>query len=146
MHNDSNHDNDDENTDDGTNVDDDDRLGAHVLPHGSAKYDEYLHTLAVWRARAVHAGPALRWGAAGLLVLAVTLTTLYQVQPEEVGVVVRLGKYVRTTEPGLRVKIPFVEQVFKIPVQRQLKEEFGFRTTEAAVRTTFSRRTSVPKR
>jgi membrane protease subunit HflK len=64
--------------------------------------------------------------------------TFYQVQPEEVGVVVRLGKYVRTTDPGLRAKIPFVEQVYKIPVQRQLKEEFGFRTVEAGVRSRFS--------
>ena len=45
---------------------------------------------------------------------------------------------VRTTEPGLRVKIPFVEQVHKIPVQRQLKEEFGFRTDEPGIRSTFS--------
>ncbi|MEZ5420736.1 MAG: FtsH protease activity modulator HflK [Vicinamibacterales bacterium] len=65
-------------------------------------------------------------------------SSLYQVQPEEVGVVVRFGKFMRTTEPGLRAKIPFVEQVYRIPVQRQLKEEFGFRTTEADVRTTFS--------
>jgi membrane protease subunit HflK len=64
-------------------------------------------------------------------------TSLYQVQPEEVGVVVRLGRYVRTTEPGLRTKIPLIEQVYKIPVQRQLKEEFGFRTAEAGVQTTF---------
>jgi membrane protease subunit HflK len=131
------HGNDDE-RDDGSHVDHEDSPGEPLLPRGSAKYDEYLRDIALWRARALRSGPALRWGAAGLLVLAVTLTTFYQVQPEEVGVVVRLGKYVRTTEPGLRMKVPFVEQVFKIPVQRQLKEEFGFRTTQAAVRTTFS--------
>ena len=98
--------------------------------------------------RAHHgSGPALRWGAAALLVLVATLSTLYQVQPEEVGVVVRLGKYVRTTEPGLRVKIPFVEQVFKIPVQRQLKEEFGFRTDRSRrAQRPSARRTSVPRR
>ena len=56
------------------------------------------------------------------------LGTLYQVQPEEVGVVMRFGKYVRTTDPGLRAKLPFIEQVLKVPVQRQLKQEFGFRT------------------
>ena len=81
------------------------------------------------------------WLASGWPRCSVVITlfgTLFQVQPEEVGVVVRLGKYVRTTEPGLRVKIPFVEEVFRIPVQRQLKEEFGFRTVEAGVRTTYS--------
>jgi membrane protease subunit HflK len=41
-------------------------------------------------------------------------STLYQVQPEEVGVVLRFGRYVRTTEPGLRMKMPFVEQVQKV--------------------------------
>jgi membrane protease subunit HflK len=34
--------------------------------------------------------------------------------------------------------MPLVEQVHKIPVQRQLKEEFGFRTTEAGVRTAYA--------
>ena len=69
-----------------------------------------------------------------LLVVAVAgFSTLYQVQPEEVGVVLRFGRYVGTTEPGLRVKLPLVDQVFKVPVQRQLKQEFGFRTLEADV-------------
>ena len=62
--------------------------------------------------------------AAGVAVLVAVLAgfnTLYQVQPEEVGVVLRFGRYARTTEPGLRAKIQFVEQVNKAPVQRQLK-------------------------
>ena len=106
------------------------------------KFGQYekdiLRDLNMWRARAANSGGLIAWGVAALLVVITLTGTLYQVQPEEVGVVVQLGRYVRTTEPGLRVKIPFVEEVFKIPVQRQLKEEFGFRTTEAAVRTTFS--------
>jgi len=101
-------------------------------------YDRYLGDLAVWRARAARSGRGLVAAAGVLIALALMLTTFYQVQPEEVGVVVRLGRYVRTTEPGLRMKIPLVEQVFKIPVQRQLKEEFGFRTAEPGIRTTFS--------
>ena len=75
----------------------------------------------------------------GLLVVAVVLfNTLYQVQPEEVGVVLRFGRYLGTTEPGLRVKIPIADQVLKVPVQRQLKQEFGFRTVEAGVRTVYA--------
>jgi membrane protease subunit HflK len=78
---------------------------------------------------------------AGLLavaVLAVLFGTFYQVQPEAVGVVMRFGKFVRTTDPGLHLKVPFVERVQKVPVQRQLKHEFGFRTAEAAVRSQYS--------
>jgi membrane protease subunit HflK len=76
--------------------------------------------------------------AAGLLLLAVAVSTVYQVQPEEVGVVLRFGKYIKQTDPGIHLKIPFVDQVTKVPVQRQLKEEFGFRTVEAGVRSTFT--------
>ena len=77
--------------------------------------------------------------AAALIVAAVvTFGALYQVQPEEVGVVLRFGRYVRATEPGLRAKIPFVETVLKVPVQRQLKQEFGFRTMEPGIRTQYA--------
>ena len=83
--------------------------------------------------------PAVGKAAAVLVVAAIAgLGTLYQVQPEEVGVVLRFGRYVRTTEPGLRAKVPFIEEVRKVPVQRQLKEEFGFRTIEAGVRSQFA--------
>lgn len=73
-----------------------------------------------------------------LVALVLLGQALYQVQPEEVGVVLRFGRYVRTTEPGLRVKLPFLERVFKVPVQRQLKLEFGFRTLHADVRSRFT--------
>ena len=76
-------------------------------------------------------------GVVAVVLLLAVLNTLYQVQPEEVGVVLRFGEEVRTTDPGLRAKLPFVEQVLKVPVQRQLKQEFGFRTAETGVRTQF---------
>ncbi len=83
--------------------------------------------------------PGVVKAVAALVVAAIAgLGTLYQVQPEEVGVVLRFGRYVRTTEPGLRAKLPLFEEVLKVPVQRQLKEEFGFRTIEADVRTQFA--------
>ena len=71
---------------------------------------------------------AIMTGLAIVVALGVGLSTLYQVQPEEVGVVQRFGRYVRRAEPGLRVKLPFIETYQKVPVQRQLKQEFGFRT------------------
>jgi membrane protease subunit HflK len=76
-----------------------------------------------------------------LLIVAVLILvfgSFYQIEPEQVGVVLRFGKYVRTTDPGLRFKIPFIETVTKVLAQRQLKEEFGFRTEEAGVRTRYS--------
>jgi len=67
-------------------------------------------------------------------------TTFFTVEPEEVGVVLRFGRYTRTADPGLNLKLPSpIEQVFKVPVQRQLKEEFGFRTARADVRTSYDR-------
>lgn len=53
----------------------------------------------------------------------------FQIKPEELGVVTRFGKYSRSVDPGLNFKIPFMEKVFKVPVERQQKLEFGFRTT-----------------
>ncbi len=79
-------------------------------------------------------------GAGVLLLLAVVLVfnTFFTIGPEEVGVILRFGKFSATVEPGLRFKIPIVDQVVKVPVQRQLKEEFGFRTSQPGVRTRYS--------
>ena len=82
----------------------------------------------------------IKMGVVAVLVLVGLFSTLYQVQPEEVGVVLRFGRYVRTTDPGLRAKLPFAETVIKVPVQRQLKMEFGFRTIDAGIRSSFSER------
>jgi membrane protease subunit HflK len=70
-------------------------------------------------------------------VLALT-STAFQIKPEEVGLVLRFGRYVRTTEPGLHFKMPFVERVMRVPVQRQLKEEFGFRTVAPGIQTRYA--------
>jgi len=76
---------------------------------------------------------------AGILVLIILFTTVYTVGPEEVGVIVRFGKFERTVSPGLNFKLPLgIESVSKIPVERQLKQEFGFRTVSAGNRTQYS--------
>lgn len=78
-----------------------------------------------------------------IVVAAFALLTLYngvyQVQPDEEGVVLRFGKFTRVTEPGLHFLVPYAESVTKVPVQQQLKEEFGFRTAEPGVRTQYVR-------
>lgn len=81
---------------------------------------------------------AIQAAVLGAALLILLFTGYYQIEPDAVGVVQRFGRYVRTTEPGPHLKIPFgVEQVTKVPVQRQLKEEFGFETTNAAIRSEF---------
>jgi membrane protease subunit HflK len=79
----------------------------------------------------------LRLIAAILAALVLFFAGYYQIEPDEVGVVQRFGAYVRTTEPGPHLKIPFAESVTKVPVQRQLKMEFGFRTAAAGQRTAY---------
>ncbi|MFT6828817.1 MAG: membrane protease subunit HflK, partial [Roseivirga sp.] len=79
-----------------------------------------------------------------LLVLGIILwASVFQVSTEEVGVVTRFGKYVRQVEPGLNYKIPFAEDVYKVPVERQQKLEFGFRTVRAGVNTQYSESAST---
>ncbi|HVR72438.1 MAG TPA: FtsH protease activity modulator HflK [Vicinamibacteria bacterium] len=70
--------------------------------------------------------------------LVLFMSGYYQVEPDEVGVVQRFGAYVRTTDPGPHLKIPFAERVTKVPVQRQLKMEFGFRSAVTGGRSQFS--------
>lgn len=76
----------------------------------------------------------------GLLLLVIVLTSVKTVGPEEEGVVLYVGQYSRTVEPGLNFILPLgIEKMKKIPVQRQLKQEFGFRTVEAGARTQYSK-------
>ncbi|HSM50511.1 MAG TPA: FtsH protease activity modulator HflK [Thermoanaerobaculia bacterium] len=71
-----------------------------------------------------------------VLVLVLALSSVYTVDPEEIGVVRRFGAYAREAQPGLNFKLPLgIESVVKVPVERQLKEEFGFRTVRTEGRT-----------
>jgi membrane protease subunit HflK len=88
--------------------------------------------------------PKVKAGTIRLIVIVVLAIIIlagafYQVNPEEVGVIQRFGKFIRITEPGLHLKIPFgIEALTKVPVQKQLKKEFGFRTTKADIRTEYA--------
>ncbi|MFH1552420.1 MAG: FtsH protease activity modulator HflK [Candidatus Omnitrophota bacterium] len=64
---------------------------------------------------------------------------VYSIGPDEVGVIQRFGRYVRTTEPGLHIKLPFgIEKVTPIKVKKIFKEEFGFRTALPGVRSVYA--------
>lgn len=75
---------------------------------------------------------------AGIILLIIIFGTFFQVETDEVGIIVRLGKYTRTIEPGLNMKVPLIDEVYRVPVERQQKLEFGFRTEKADIRSTYS--------
>ncbi|MFM2298295.1 MAG: FtsH protease modulator HflK [Verrucomicrobiota bacterium] len=59
-------------------------------------------------------------------------SSFYTVNTESVAVVQRFGRFHQTTPPGLHFKIPFgIDRVTIVPVLRQLKLEFGFKTRGA---------------
>lgn len=66
-------------------------------------------------------------------------TTFYTVEPEQVGVVLRFGKLTKNiAQPGLHFKLPYgIDHVERVAILRQQKEEFGFRTEQAGVTSTF---------
>ena len=78
-----------------------------------------------------------------LLFILTIFSGIFQIGPEEVGIITRFGKYTRTVESGLNFKLPFFESVEKVPVERQQKLEFGFRTTNADVRSSYTRQGAV---
>jgi len=76
-----------------------------------------------------------------LIVLALMAgsSSYYTVDPEETGVVLRFGKYVRESGPGLHFKLPLgIETATLVKTGRVFKEEFGFRGTQPGVRSRFT--------
>ncbi|RKU11288.1 FtsH protease activity modulator HflK [Candidatus Poribacteria bacterium] len=77
----------------------------------------------------------------GVAVLASLATSFYTVEADEIAVVLMFGKFVRETEPGLHFKLPYgIEKAISVPVRKVFKEEFGFRTLKAGVRTQYDTR------
>jgi modulator of FtsH protease HflK len=67
-----------------------------------------------------------------LAVLAGIWAFTFRVNPDEVGIVMRFGQYVRKAEPGWHVKLPPpIETVYFPAVTRQNTEQMGFRTSES---------------
>ncbi|OQY13073.1 MAG: HflK protein [Desulfobacteraceae bacterium 4572_19] len=66
-----------------------------------------------------------------LLVVA-GFSTFFTVGVDEVGIVQRFGKYVRTCQPGLNFKYPAgIEKVTLVKIKRIYKEEFGFQSSRS---------------
>jgi len=75
----------------------------------------------------------------GVIAVWIVFTSVYTVGADEVGVIQRFGEYTTFTQPGLHFKLPWgIEKVTKVKIQRVFKDEFGFRTIRAGVRTEYS--------
>ena len=58
----------------------------------------------------------------GLVVVAWLSTALYRVQPDEKGVVLRFGRWVETTDPGLHVHLPYPIETVLLPKVTQINQ------------------------
>jgi membrane protease subunit HflK len=82
-----------------------------------------------------------------IFLIAAAKTSIYNVEADSVGVVVRFGRYIKEVEPGLKAKLPFgIDRVQMVPIQRQLKQEFGFGTGGASNPHQFSSSSDMEKR
>lgn len=76
-----------------------------------------------------------------VLIVIGAYTSMYEVDTEETGVVLRFGKFSGFADPGLHFKLPLgIDRVYLVQTGRVLKEEFGFRTVKPDVRSTFTKR------
>lgn len=74
-----------------------------------------------------------------LLFILILPSFFFSIDPEEDGVVLKFGEYHRTVGPGLHLKFPIgIEKVMKVRTRSILKEEFGFQTSRADVRTQYN--------
>lgn len=75
--------------------------------------------------------PQMVAGGLVLLLLGFTaMTSFYTVSAESQAVVLRFGKVIKTTDPGLHWKLPLgIDRHYAVQVRRQLKQEFGFGTS-----------------
>ena len=85
--------------------------------------------------------PGGRWGSLGLLLLVVAaiviwgLSGFYRVGADENGVVLRFGKYLETTSPGLHYHVPTpIESVIIPNVTRVNQTDVGFRGADDSTR------------
>ena len=63
-----------------------------------------------------------------LFALTGLFTSYFTVPAQSAGVVLRFGRHVHNVPPGLHLKLPFgIDEVIKVPTQRQLKLEFGMK-------------------
>ncbi len=76
----------------------------------------------------------------GIIVLFNLLAgSFYTIEPGERGVILRLGKISRVTNPGLNFKLPLLDTLIKVNVETVRKQEFGFRTKTPGQKTVYEK-------
>ena len=73
----------------------------------------------------------------GIIIL---FSGIFTVKQQTAAIVERFGKFQSIRNSGLHFKIPFFDSVYKVKVDYQWKEEFGFRTRKPGVRSSYSQR------
>lgn len=74
-----------------------------------------------------------------LFILYMGSSMVYTIGVDEVGIIQRFGKYIRTSQPGLNFKLPAaIEKITKVKVRRVYKKEFGFRSLRVDDKQRFS--------
>jgi modulator of FtsH protease HflK len=104
-------------------------------------FDDSKRQLDLFRRWLAGRGRNVLAGIGAVLVLVGLVSSYYQIERDEVGVVLRFGKHVApNAEPGPHFRLPFgIDRVIKVPVERQLKMEFGYRTVASEVQSSFTR-------
>lgn len=68
-----------------------------------------------------------------LIIAAAVWSSVYTIPSDSVAVVQRFGKYLKEVPSGLHIKLPLgIDTAMIVPVKRQLKQEFGFKTPGAS--------------
>ncbi|MDR0718266.1 MAG: FtsH protease activity modulator HflK [Treponema sp.] len=72
-------------------------------------------------------------------VLIFLFTSFYIVDQTEEAVITRLGRYLKTSEPGLHYKLPFgIDKHYIVNVTTVQTEQFGFRTITSGMSSTYA--------
>ena len=86
--------------------------------------------------------PKYIWTVLIVIIVAFSIMSgVYMVDQTEEAVVLTLGRYNRTTGPGLNYKLPLgLERVYKVPTKVIQTMQFGFRTDSAGITTIYSQK------
>lgn len=75
-----------------------------------------------------------------LAVIGLLVSSIYTVDQTEKAVVLRFGKYLKTTDAGLHFKLPFgIDKNYNVSIKVQ-EEYFGYRTVKAAITSEFTKK------
>ena len=64
------------------------------------------------------------------------LSSIYAIDPGEVGVIQRFGKFASYSNPGLHLKVPFTDSLTKVNVEKVRRIEIGFRSDRGRINIT----------